>query len=373
MMMQKILEASENYIELDGYFKENGAKTVLLVCDPSIKFLRLDKYFLELESRTGIRVVRFGDFQPNPLYESVVEGVKAFRENGCDMIVAVGGGSAMDVAKCIKLYHNMDDGECYLNRKIVPNGTPLFAIPTTAGTGSEATRYAVIYYNGEKQSVTDTSCIPSAVLFDASVLETLPEYQKRSTMMDALCHSIESYWSVNSTDESRVLSDKAIRMILDNMDGYLANTKEGNANMLKAANTAGQAINITQTTAGHAMSYKLTSLYRIAHGHAVALCDAVLFPFMIANTDKCVDQRGEGYLKGVFDSIAEAMGCATPEEACDKFISTVSSLGLKAPELQREDDIALLRDSVNVTRLRNHPISLSKETLEELYKQIFGI
>ena len=371
--MQKILEASENYAELDAYFKESGAKTILLVCDPSIKFLRLDKYFEALEEKTGVKVVRFGDFQPNPLYESVVAGVKVFRENNCGMIVAVGGGSAMDVAKCIKLYHNMDDGECYLKQPIVPNDTPLFAIPTTAGTGSEATRYAVIYYNGEKQSVTDISCIPSAVLFDASVLSTLPEYQKKSTMMDALCHSIESYWSVNSNAQSRELSDKAIRMILANMDGYLANTKEGNANMLKAANTAGQAINITQTTAGHAMSYKLTSLYRIAHGHAVSLCDATLFPYMIKNTDKYVDPRGKSFLKSIFNSIANAMGCKTPEEACEKFSSIVDSLGLRAPELQNEEDIALLRDSVNTTRLKNHPIGLSKETLEELYKQIFGI
>lgn len=96
----------------------------------------------------------------------------------CDLIIAVGGGSAMDVAKCIKLYAYMDPGINYLEQKIVPNDIPLLAVPTTAGTGSEATRYAVVYYKGEKQSVCDESCIPSAVLMDASVLKTRPLSEK---------------------------------------------------------------------------------------------------------------------------------------------------------------------------------------------------
>ena len=116
---------------------------------------------------------------------------------------------------------------------------------------------------------------------DASALKTLPIYQKKSTMMDALCHSIESYWSVNSTEESNKYSKQAIQTILENKDAYLANKDLGNANMLKAAYLAGKAINITQTTAGHAMSYKLTSLYGIAHGHAVAICISKLWEYML--------------------------------------------------------------------------------------------
>ena len=373
-MEQKIEWVSEPYDEITDLLKKGSYKKIFLVCDGSIHFLKLDSYFTGLEN-DGFEVLRFDDFRPNPDYQSVVSGVRAFTESNSELIIAVGGGSAMDVAKCIKIYAGLDNrnGIPFFKQEYATNDIPFWAVPTTAGTGSEATRYAVIYYNGEKQSITDESFIPSIVLMDVSVLTTLPEYQKKSTMMDALCHSIESYWSVNSNEKSRALSDKAIRMILDNMSGYLANTKEGNANLLKAANTAGQAINITQTTAGHAMSYKLTSLYRIAHGHAVALCDAKLFPYMIENTDKYVDPRGKSFLKSIFNSIANAMGCNTPMEACEKFGSIVDSLGLKAPEIKDQSDIALLRDSVNTTRLKNHPILLSKETLEELYKQILGI
>lgn len=110
---------------------------------------------------------------------------------------------------------------------------------------------------------------------DASVLKTLPDYQKKATMCDALCHAIESFWSVNSTDKSKEYSMAAIQNVMKHMDGYLANTDEGNAGMLLAANTAGKAINITQTTAGHAMCYKLTSMFSSAHGHAAILCDRV--------------------------------------------------------------------------------------------------
>lgn len=367
--MQQILTASADYVELDEYFVQSGAESILLVCDSAFGFLRIRDYFDTLEARRGIRVVKFSDFQPNPLYESVVKGVETFHENNCGLIAAVGGGSAIDVAKCIKLYSNMDSSESFLTQKIVPNDVPLLAVPTTAGTGSEATRYAVIYYNGAKQSVTDYSCIPSAVLFDASALKTLPVYQKKATMMDALCHAIESFWSVNSNAVSMVYSQQAIEMIVANKASYLANEDAGSENMLKAANIAGKAINITQTTAGHAMCYKLTSLYGIAHGHAAALCDKALIPFMMQHTALCIDTRGAAHLQYVLAEIAAAFGCA-PEQLAECFAAFVDSLELPVPELRSPEDIDILKTSVNPDRLKNHPVKLTAETVECLYKQI---
>ena len=369
MAEQKTLEASEDYVELDRYFAESGTKCILLVCGSSLRLLRISKYFDTLTERTGIRLVRFSNFNPNPLYESVVEGVQLFQESGCDLIVAVGGGSAMDVAKCIKLFSNMNTSKNYLEQTIVPNEVQLLAIPTTAGTGSEATRFAVIYFEGEKQSIADGSCVPSAVLMDASVLKKLPEYQKKATMMDALCHSIESFWSVNSTGESRRYSRQAIQMIMANKDAYLSNEDEGNANMLYAANLAGKAINITQTTAAHAMCYKLTSLYGIAHGHAVALCMSKLWPFMTSHIERCIDKRGPEYLKNMYDEIAETFGCKSVEEAIEKYNSLFSSLNLIVPQ-PKEEDYGILRKSVNPVRLKNHPILLDEEVIDELYHQI---
>lgn len=373
-MEQRILEANGNYDVLDSWFSENRVSCAMLVCGKSIIRQKINNYLEEVPSRLGVKIVRFTDFQPNPIYENVQAGVELFRTEACDAIMAVGGGSAMDVAKCIKLYSNLPgdgaDGS-WLKAVITPNYIPFLAMPTTSGTGSEATRFAVIYYNGAKQSVSDYSCIPGTVLMDASVLKTLPEYQKKATMMDALCHAIESFWSVNSTDKSKDYSIAAIKGVLENMDGYLGNTDAGNAGMLHAANTAGKAINITQTTAGHAMCYKITSLFGCAHGHAAILCDRVLFPWMVENIEKCSDPRGSDYLRATLDKIGQAMGCVDAKEGAEKLKSIFDELGLEVPTATAEQ-FEILKNSVNPVRLKNHPIALDVDTIDTLYHEILN-
>ena len=371
-MEQNIIIPGDNYKGLDDWIRENRCKKIMMVCDGSIWYQKEFNVHLEEIEKTGVELIGFRDFQPNPLYENVQAGVKLFRDEKCDAIIAVGGGSAMDVAKCIKLYSYLpDDGAngSWLSAEYIENDTPFLAIPTTAGTGSEATRYAVIYYDGKKQSVTSESFIPGTVLMDPNTLITLPLYQKKATMCDALCHAIESYWSVNSTSESKEYSKAAIRDVMEYMDGYLNNTEEGRAGMLRAANTAGKAINITQTTAGHAMCYKITSLFKSAHGHAAILCDRILFPWMVENTDKCIDPRGEEYLKTVLDEIGNAMGCKDAKGGADKLIEIFNNLELEVPKATTEQ-YEELKTSVNPVRLKNHPIQLTEETIDALYHDI---
>ena len=367
---QRILTADNGYSQLDAYLTERKVRHILLVCGRSIRFLKLNDYFNGLEQRLQIKVTRFSDYKPNPDYESAVKGVKVFRENGCDQIIAVGGGSPMDVAKCIKLYATMDPDRLYLEQTPAGNDIPLLAIPTTAGTGSEATRFAVVYYQGNKQSVAHESIIPSAVLFDPSTLENLPLYQRKATMLDALCHATESFWSVNATPGSQDISRQAIREILSAKDGYLANDPAGNRAMLFAASMAGRAINLTQTTAGHAMCYKLTSLYGLSHGHAAALCVKALWPFMIGHTQQVSDQRGSGYLEDMFDELAAAYGAESKAAAAGKFACLVDSLELPAPEGVTQEDIDVLTHSVNPVRLKNNPVCLTEEQIRELYLKI---
>ncbi len=369
-MEQKILWTNGEYGVLDEWLQSAGP--CMLVCDRFMQTQKIYAFLMEARERLGLRIVPFTDFVPNPQYDSVVKGVELFRAERLNALIAVGGGSAMDVAKCIKLYNSMPgDGKdgFFLRERILPNDIPFLAMPTTAGTGSEATRYAVIYYEGAKQSVSDPSCIPGTVLMDTGVLRMLPAYQKKATMMDAFCHALESFWSVNSTEESKGYSRSAIEGVLRHKEGYLSNTDEGNEGMLLAAHEAGKAINITQTTAGHAMCYKITSLFGCAHGHAAALCDRVLFPWMIRNTDKCIDSRGEAYLRATLLEIAEAMGCKTPEEAAEKLNELFESLELPVPAAT-EEQFGELRTSVNPVRLRNHPVALSKETIDGLYHNI---
>lgn len=369
-MAQNVLEADGEYRLLDSWFA--GAKCVMLVCGRSICRQRIDEYLKAVPARLGVKIVRFSDFVPNPQYESVVKGVELFRVEGCDAIVAVGGGSAMDVAKCIKLYSSLPgDGARgdWLTRPIVPNAIPFLAVPTTAGTGSEATRFAVIYYGGKKQSVSDRSCIPDTVLLDSGMLATLPLYQKKATMMDALCHAVEAFWSVNSTEESKEFSRIAIRGVLENMDGYLTGIGRNLSGMLHAAHTAGRAIDIAQTTAGHAMCYKITGFFGCAHGHAAALCDRILFPWMIGNTGKCSDPRGEAYLKKTLDELGRALGGMDGESGAKILTAVFDKLELAIPaatDAQYEE----LKTSVNASRLKNHPIALDEAAIDKLYHDI---
>lgn len=370
-MEQKILSSDSLESELKGIFEEKEIHSVLLVCGNSFRRQKLYKRLCDLMKESGATFTEFSDFRPNPEYESVVKGVQSLRENQCDFIIAAGGGSAMDVAKCIKLFSNMDESKSYMEQEIVENDLPLLAIPTTAGTGSEATRFAVIYYRGNKQSVSHISCIPGFVLMDASLLDTLPLYQKKATMLDAFCHAVESFWSVNSTEESRQYSREAIKLLLKYKDLYLANDRVGNEQMLLAANIAGKAINITQTTAGHAMSYKLTGLYGLAHGHAAAVCVAVIWPYMAAHPEGCIDVRGEAYLRETFEEIAKAMGCNSVEESIQKFRSILAELEITAPVMGDKKELEVLKSSVNPVRLKNNPVLLDEDTLENLYRRIF--
>ncbi len=358
--MQTIVYTNRNYAALDTFLKESGIKSLFIVHDSSYPYLAVSKYLDNLPAQ-GIEVFHFSDFTPNPQYESVVEGVKQFCARPCDAILAVGGGSAMDVAKCIKLYATMDHTYSYLAQELKDNSIRLLALPTTAGTGSEATRYAVIYANGEKQSVTHDSCIPSVAIFDASVLDTLPIYQKKATLLDTMAHSIESIWARHATEESVAYAKEAIGLVLANKEAYLAGDKTTHTAMLKAANLAGKAINITATTAGHAMSYKLTSLYGIPHGHAAGLVLTELVPYTAARASESKAVRA------AITTIAEAFG-TTAEKLGEAYNALFASLSMpKAPKAS-EHELSILINSVNMERLSNYPLPLSKEEGLALYR-----
>ena len=346
-----------------------GASKVLVVCDNSYPFLNIKEYIDSLP----VQKVFFNRFFSNPLYESVCDGVDVFNAEHCDTIIAVGGGSAIDVAKCIKLYCRMPADGLYLNQPYQDSGVRLIAVPTTAGTGSESTRFAVIYYDGKKQSVTHDSIVPNIAILEPKVLETLSLYQKKCTMMDALCQGIESWWSVNSTDESKRYSKIAVETIMQNWRDYIFNNSATAAEkIMLAANYSGRAICISQTTAPHAFSYKITSMYGLPHGHAVAVCLPEIWEYMLQGSDNCADPRGWDYVNSIFNDIAKAMDATNAIEAISLFRSLLSSLGLDGPNTMgnREEEISILSESVNPVRLANNPIFLSKEAIYELYNII---
>lgn len=308
-------------------------KRPLLVCDSAFDLFGIV---------FPCEVIRFNGFTSNPIYEDIQSGVKVLKENGCDFIVAIGGGSSIDTAKAIKYYHGAD--------------LPIMAVPTTSGTGSEATRFAAIYENGEKKSISDEKLLPAYVILQPGMLKLLPLYQKKCTMLDALCQAVESWWSKRATPESIRYSKEAISLILNNMKSYLANEDSGNTKMLFASNLSGKAINITTTTAPHAMSYKLTSLYGLPHGHAVAICLPKVWKQMKN-----------------FDDIAVAFGQKNYVGAISFFEEMLRKLEIFPPRNVQAEDLEILTNSVNIERLNNNPVQFDKETIKNLYKEILGV
>ena len=368
-MKQRIIEGSASYRELGEVLRSLGMTKYMLVFSGSAKKLPVWEYLSELD----LPRVLFSDFTPNPKYEEIVVGVDLFRAEKCDGIVAVGGGSAIDVAKCIKLYSKMSADKLYLDQEYTDTGVPLVALPTTAGTGSESTPFSVIYYKGEKQSVKHSSILPDVAILDGDVLENLPTYQKKCTVLDAYCQAIEAWWSVNSCDESKTCSKAAIELIRDYIFEYVEqNTCVSRHKIMAASNLAGQAIAYTATTAPHAMSYKLTTTYGYPHGHSVGISLPRVWKYMIENHESCNDQRGADYVIATFEEIANAMGYATAREAVEGFEEMLSRLEIAYPHDENREEMArYLASSVNVERLGNNPVVLDNKALYDLYLEMF--
>lgn len=371
-MQQNIIQGID---KLPQILKEINSKKLFLVVDSSYPFLNIKDAIEALE----VEKVMFSDFTPNPLYEDVCKGIDLLKAEKCDSILAVGGGSAIDVAKCIKLAVLAAEGNNAIipplvNTRVACDGSklPFIAIPTTAGTGSESTHNAVMYYEGSKQTVTNDGVLPDYALLEPTVLKTLPLYQKKCTMMDALCQGIESWWSVNSTEESYGYSRKTIELIIQNWRAYIFdNDSKAAEQIMIAANYGGRAINITQTTAAHAMSYKITSLYNLPHGYAVAVCLPEIWEYMLDNLDKCIDNRGAEYLNNIFTCISLSFGFKTPKDAIKHLRLMKKDMGLTNPiATEREQELTTLSSSVNPIRLKNNPVSLDVESIRGLYEKI---
>ncbi len=295
----------------------------------------------------GIPCIAFTNFSPCPEISSVKAGTEIFKSNNCDFIVTVGGGSAMDVAKAIKLFAETD--------------AKILAVPTTAGTGAEVTRFAVLYNNADKESVRSWDIIPDYQVFDCTVLKSLPKFQRIVTSLDAFCHSIEAYWSADSTEESRAYSIKALELFNKHFYSYLNDDSSSYESMMKCSELAGRAINIAQTAAPHAFSYKLHKIKGFAHGEAVAIALCYIWKYMLEN---CLTPE----FKILLDE-TEIISGFTP----DSFNKFIADLGIHINITMSASEFEETVDGVNVTRLANHPMKFTQEDIEKIYKQFITV
>jgi alcohol dehydrogenase len=328
-------------------------------------------------------VAKFNDFEANPKLEDVYSGVELIRQEKPDLIIAIGGGSVIDMAKLINILaaQTEQDALNVINdSSLIHNkGQPLVAIPTTSGTGTQATHFAVVYIDKVKYSLPHKYILPDYAVVDFSLSYGTPKEIAACSGMDALSQAVESYWSINATNESKKYSSEAIRTILPAIS-LAINNKDRRAirSMSIAAHLAGKAINLTKTTAAHAISYPITTYFNVPHGHAVAL---TLGEFFLINSDikynSLIDKRGDKYNKSTMAELYEMFECADAQTCCDKWYDLMDQIGLERNlntlGICNMADIKLIIKNVNLERLYNNPVKVNDEILFRMFNKAINL
>jgi len=323
-----------------------------------------------------LSVVRFTEFELNPKIEDVECGVRLCKDFKPDIVIALGGGTAIDLAKMIGTFSVQDDaprkialGQAFIKK----SGPPLIAIPTTAGTGSEATHFAVVYVDGEKYSCAHSTLLPDYAVVDPELTSSLPKEITAATGLDAFCQAIESIWAVGATDQSIIWATEAAKLAWGNLVTVTQSpTAESRAAMSHAAHLAGKAINVTKTTAPHALSYHLTSHYGTPHGIAVAM---MLSPILAFNSevtdDDCVDPRGATHVQNRIQTTCKILDSANVAQACEKIERLISQLDCPASLTEigvvGYEATWQMIESVNLERMLNNPRRTSSASLLKLF------
>ena len=302
-----------------------------------------------------------------------------FLESDCDIVIAVGGGSVIDTAKSINVLSNQEINPRHIiegKEKIINKGKPLIAIPTTSGAGSEATHFAVVYMEKEKYSLAHEFILPQYSIVDPQLTFHLSSGITATSGIDAFSQAIESFWNVNANDESREYSEEAIKLILENIKSAVnESTEYSRENMSKAAHLAGKAINITKTTAPHAVSYAMTSYYGIPHGQAVCvtLAEFLEFNFNVTESD-LMPGLILNEVSANHEKLLRILKCRDISEGKNLINELIKSIGLKTKlsklNITSRDDLKIISESVNLERLKNNPRSVSKEDIGRILEKI---
>ncbi len=292
-----VIEGNGSVAKIPAELRKKKKTHPLIVTGPHIAASLLHKGLTDALEKEGFSYSVFSDVCANPTFEVVEKAFYVYRKDGCDSIIAFGGGSPLDCAKAVgvKAAHPKKDLSKFKHVLSVRSKTPFFvAVPTTAGTGSEATVCAVIVNEKTKDkfSINDPVLIPNVAVLDDSLLANLPQKIIASTGMDALTHAIESYIGKASTKKSKEYALRAIKLIADNLYSFYcdAGKEEARANMQKAAYLAG--VSFTRAYVGyvHALAHALGGYYNVSHG----LANAILLPIVL-----------EAYGDSVYDRLSE--------------------------------------------------------------------
>jgi alcohol dehydrogenase class IV len=364
---------------LPGVLASCRARRVLLVCGQGSYESSGARQAVE-ELLDGLQVARFSGFSANPKLEDVERGIRMVRQEEPDTVLAIGGGTAMDIAKTVAVLAD-EEGEPrdYVERLRPLGGRrrrSLVLVPTTAGTGSEVTCFGVIYVDRVKHSLDHPCLAADAALVDPQLTRSMPPRLTAVTGLDTLSQAVESYWSLRSTAESRAWAAQALRLVLEHHeDACLRPTPAARTGMARAALLAGRAINVTRTTAPHAVSYPMTGLYDVPHGHACALTLPRFFLYNAAVSEAdCLDPRGAEFIRQRMAELLALLAAGSPAEACagieDRMRrcgleTRLSELGLDGAARERIVDLGF-----NPDRVGNNPRRLDPAGLRAILESI---
>jgi len=360
-MKQKVYTGYNSYKKIYYILKELTPKKIFLVTGKKSYFLSGAKNLLS-EIINKYSYFRFYDFEINPKLKDLINGMSIFNREKCDIIIGVGGGTVMDIAKSISILATQKgDLEEFIKGEISLKERQIFS---------------VIYISKTKYSLAHNSMLSNFVILDPLFTKNLPPYITACTSMDALCQAIESFWSTNSTEESRTYSKQAIELI---MSYIVKNVNDPNRasreKMLIASNLAGKAINIAKTTAPHAVSYPITSYFNIPHGHAVALT----FPYFIEfnnniSLENLQDNRGIEFIKDRMSELFTILKVKTANKAKDKIINIMKKINLETRlsglGINRNNIDIIIENGFNPQRTKNNPKIVSKKDLRILMYKI---
>ena len=264
--------------------KSDGLQKILVVTDANLRKLGLlDNLFKQLSAK-GIEYAVFDGVQPNPTIQNIEDNCTMYKQEKCQGFVAFGGGSPMDCAKvaaCRVVKPNQSVLKMRGKFKVMKKLPPFYAVPTTAGTGSETTMAAVVSNpeTHEKFSVVDLNIIPKIAVLDPRLMQGLPPFLTATTGMDALTHAVESYISIHDTKFIKDKAALAIKMIFENIEQAYTNGSdmEVRSNMALASFYAGMAFTRASVGYVHAIAHNMGGLYGVAHG----LANAVILPLML--------------------------------------------------------------------------------------------
>jgi alcohol dehydrogenase class IV len=374
-MSQRVICREGALDDLPGILAENDARRVFLVTGRTSYAASGAENRLS-DMLAGRSVKRFCDFQENPRIEDVVAGIEAYRLADPDLVIAVGGGTAMDLAKIINAlaWRQKDPIEYIEGReKLTPGGRRLIAIPTTAGSGSQATPFSVVYVNRTKHSAGHPCMLPTVSIVDPALLKSLPSHVAASAGLDALSQGIESYWSIHSTEASQAKAREAIVNAWTHLARFVNHPDDtARRGMALAAHLAGEAISVTRTTAPHAVSYPITAHYGVSHGHAVGLILPAIFIYNGGVSDQdCLHGKGPRHVRGTLTEIANLLEAETPTEAAQRYQSLMDEIGLTSDlrtlGIGTPGDIDTIVDNgFNPERVNNGPRRLTANALRQM-------